>query len=181
MQRILRVVTVIFIVLLIALFVFRRTRMNMPAATAPPPPQQQQATQSLGDANVYNEHADARQDITGALALAQSTNKNVLMDFGANWCGDCQVLDIYMHDPVNSPLIEKYYIPVHIDVGRMDKNLDLAYTFNVPISKGIPALAVVHSSGRVIFSQTAGQFSNMRAMQSSDLTAFLNKWRPQGK
>ncbi len=85
--------------------------------------------------HIYNEDADAKKDIQGALALAQATNKNVLLDFGANWCPDCQVLDIYMHDDVNSPLIDKYYIVVHVDVGRMDKNLDVAFTFNVPINK----------------------------------------------
>lgn len=130
--------------------------------------------------HVYNENADAKKDIAGALALAQATNKNVLLDFGADWCPDCQALDIYMHDANNSPLITKYYIPVHIDVGRMDKNLNVAYTFNVPINKGIPALAVVQPSGRVVFSQTHGEFNNMRAMQSSDLTEFLKMWKPHG-
>jgi thiol:disulfide interchange protein len=128
--------------------------------------------------HIYNEDADAKKDIAGALAMAQATNRNVLLDFGANWCPDCQVLDIYMHDDANSPLVDKYYILVHVDVGRMDKNLGVAYTFNVPISKGIPALAVVQPSGRVVYSQTHGEFNNMRAMQSGSLTEFLKMWKP---
>ncbi|HXB62319.1 MAG TPA: hypothetical protein VNU94_05670, partial [Acidobacteriaceae bacterium] len=60
-----------------------------------------------------------------------------------------------------------------------NKNLDVAFTFNVPISKGIPALAVVQPSGRVVYSQTHGEFNNMRAMQSSSLTEFLKMWKPQ--
>jgi thiol:disulfide interchange protein len=148
-------------------------QIQAPTASEPPP------TQPL-NAHIYNEDTDAKKDIAGALALAQATNKNVLLDFGANWCPDCQVLDIYMHDEANSDLITRYYIPVHIDVGRMDKNLNVAYTFNVPINKGIPALAVVQPSGRVVYSQTHGEFNNMRAMQSSDLTEFLKMWRPHG-
>ncbi|HEY0308779.1 MAG TPA: thioredoxin family protein [Acidobacteriaceae bacterium] len=131
-------------------------------------------------AHIYNETSDAKKDISNALVLAQSTNRNVLLDFGANWCPDCQMLEVYLHQDPNSQLLEKNYILVHVDMGRMDKNLDVAYTFNVPIKKGIPALAVVQPSGRVVFSQTAGEFANMRSMQSSSVTEFLKMWRPKG-
>jgi len=90
------------------------------------------------------------------------------------------MLDVYFHQPPNSDLLEKNYILVHVDMGRLDKNLDVAYTFNVPIKKGIPALAVVSPTGRVIFSQTAGEFENMRNMPASSVTEFLKMWRPKG-
>jgi thiol:disulfide interchange protein len=166
MRRIKSTAAAILMMALIALFAVH----SMHSQT--PPPQ-------FHAQHIYNETADAKKDISGALALAAATHKNVLLDFGANWCPDCQVLDVYMHQPPNDQLVEKYYIVVHVDVGKMDKNLDVAYTFNVPINKGIPALAVVASSGRVIYSQKQGEFNKMRAMQSSSLTEFLKMWKPQ--
>ncbi len=178
MRRSIRVVLALLVLALIVIFAVQHRHKPEPLPTAPAPiVEEPPATPQ----HIYNEDADAKQVIAGALALAQATNKNVLLDFGANWCGDCQVLDIYMHQPVNSALIAKYYVPVHVDVGRMDKNLGVAYTFNVPINKGIPALAVVQPTGRVVYSQTKGEFNNMRAMQSSALTEFLTKWKPAGR
>ena len=183
MSRLLRAALAVAVVVLLCVFAYRHAHKPVPPATPPstPAPVAEEPPPVPGHAHIYSETANAKTDIAGALALAAATNKNVLLDFGANWCPDCQVLDIYMHDPVNSALITQYYIPVHIDVGRMDKNLDVAYTFNVPINKGIPALAVVASSGRVIYSQKQGEFNNMRAMQSSSLTEFLKMWKPQGR
>ena len=182
MRRSIRSILVLLIVVFAVIFVVhhRHPAANPAPIPVPPPPAPvvQQTPQTPLNAHIYNETADAKEDIVGAMALAQATNKNVLLDFGANWCPDCQVLDIYMHDPINSALITKYYIPVHIDVGQMNKNLDVAYTFNVPINKGIPALAVVQPSGRVVYSQAHGEFNNMRAMQSSALTEFLKMWKP---
>ena len=34
---------------------------------------------------LYDEHADARQDIAAAIAKASKTGRNVVLIFGANW------------------------------------------------------------------------------------------------
>jgi len=65
-----------------------------------------------------------------------------------------------------------------VNIGRMDVNVDLARRYGIPLSKGVPALAVLSSSGKLLYSQTAGQFEDMRNMESSSLTAFLIKWKP---
>ena len=54
--------------------------------------------------------------------------KRVLLDFGGNWCGDCQVLEIYFHDPANRSLLEANYVLVPVNIGRYDENLDIAAT-----------------------------------------------------
>ena len=69
--------------------------------------------------------------------------KRVLLDFGGNWCGDCQVLEIYFHDPANRSLLEANYVLVPVNIGRYDENLDIAARYGVPVSKGVPALAVL--------------------------------------
>ena len=113
--------------------------------------------------------------VQAAIAKARRTHKRVLIDFGGDWCGDCQVLDIYANQSPNKELLAKYFVKVNVNIGRMDANLDLAHKYGVPIT-GVPALAVVDGYGKVIYAQTK-EFSDMRNMQSSDLTDFLNKWK----
>lgn len=128
--------------------------------------------------NLYAANANARQDIKQALARAKKQSKRVILDFGANWCYDCHVLDLAFHHPEIEPLLEKNYILVHVDVGKYDKNLDLAKLYNVPLNKGVPALAVLNAEGKVLFSQQQGEFEAARRMSPDDIAAFLDKWKP---
>src|SRR5271157_5278779 len=97
--------------------------------------------------NIFDEKADAHQQIAAAMAAASKSGKNVILDFGANWCGDCHALEAQMHKPELAAIIEKNFVVVSVDVGKMDKNVDLAEKYHVPLKKGIPALAVLEPHG----------------------------------
>ena len=128
-----------------------------------------------GKRQIYPENADPKADIAKGIAQAKREHKRVIIDFGGDWCGDCQVLDIYANEPVNAQLLAKYFVKVNVNIGRMDANLDIAHKYGVPVS-GVPALSVLDGNGKVIYAQTK-EFSDMRNMKSSDLTDFLNKWK----
>jgi thioredoxin 1 len=136
-------------------------------------------TASSADRDIYPDPSQARADLAAALKTASATHRRVLIDFGGNWCGDCQVLDIYMHDSQNQPLVESNFVVVHVNVGHIDANLDLAEKYGVPLHKGVPALAVLSDHGALLYSQKNGEFEAMRHMQSSALTQFLVQWRPE--
>ena len=121
--------------------------------------------------DIYPDPAQAKADLAGALKTAAATHKRVLLDFGGNWCGDCQVLDIYFHDPANLVL-------VHINIGTMNANQELAKRYGVPLEKGVPALAVLSDKGTLLYSQKGGEFEAMRRMESSSVTSFLKQWEP---
>jgi thioredoxin 1 len=129
--------------------------------------------------DIYPVPDQAPADIAAALKTAAATHRRVLLDFGGNWCGDCQVLNLYFHDDSNRDLLEKNFVLVDINIGHMDTNLDLAREYGVPIEKGVPALAVLSPEGKLLYSQRTGEFENMRHMESSAVTDFLVKWRPQ--
>jgi thioredoxin 1 len=128
--------------------------------------------------DIYPEPDQARADIAAALKTAAASHRRVLLDFGGNWCGDCQVLDIYFHDDHNRDLLEKNFVLVDINIGHEDTNLDVARQYGVPIDKGVPALAVLGPDGKLLFSQRNGEFEAMRRMESSSVTEFLVEWRP---
>lgn len=128
--------------------------------------------------DIYPSPAQAKSEVAAALKTAAATHKRVLLDFGGNWCGDCQVLDIYFHDPANKPILDANFVLVHINVGKIDTNLDIAKKYGVPLDRGVPALAVLSEDGKLLYSQKSGEFEAMRRMQSSSVTSFLVQWKP---
>jgi thioredoxin 1 len=136
------------------------------------------ATGAIGQARtIYNENADAHAEVRAAIAEAAQEHKRIILDFGGNWCGDCQVLDIYFHQQPNADLLSQNFVLVDIDIGHMDRNIDLAQRYNVPLQKGVPALAVLDAHGRLLYSQTNGEFEKMRHMDSNSVTDFLERWK----
>jgi thioredoxin 1 len=127
---------------------------------------------------LYPDPSLAKPQIQEALQRAKAQHKRVILDFGGNWCGDCKVLDIYFHDPANKTLLEENFELVDVNIGRYDVNRDIAARYGIPLERGVPALVVLSAEGKVLLAQTHGEFESMRNLQSSDLTKFLNDWKP---
>ena len=128
--------------------------------------------------DIYPDPSEAKPDLAAALKTAASTHKRVILDFGGNWCGDCQVLDLYFHNPENRPILESNYVLVHVNVGHYDANLDIAKRYGIPLEKGVPALVVLSDTGKVLLSQKSGEFEKMRSMEANSVTSFLVQWKP---
>lgn len=136
-----------------------------------------QSTLAAEVRDIYPPAANASEDIAVAFKLAMTTHKRLILDFGGNWCPDCRVLDSFFNDDNNKPLLEESYLLVHVNVEHMTENLDLADKFQVPLKKGVPALAVIDENGNLVYSQKAGQFQAMRSMQTASVTEFLVRWK----
>jgi len=127
--------------------------------------------------DIYPAPEQAKIDLAAALSTAAATHKRVILDFGGNWCTDCHVLDLYFHDSANKPILDADYILVHVNIGRMDENLDIAERYRIPLRKGVPALAILGPHGKLLYSQKSGEFEAMRGLQSSAVTDFLMRWK----
>jgi thiol:disulfide interchange protein len=127
--------------------------------------------------HLYSAEADPRADIAAALQQASAEHKRVILDFGGDWCGDCQVLDIYFHQPPNLELLNNHFLLVHVDIGHFDKNLDITDKYGIPLKKGVPALAVLDAGGNLVYSQQAAEFGDMRYMYPGSVTDFLTRWK----
>lgn len=127
---------------------------------------------------LYDTAADAKTDIREAEQRAAHEHKRVLLIFGGNWCYDCHVLDLAFHSGDIEPTLRANYLEVHVDVGEYNKNLEVAQKYQVPLDKGVPAIAVVDPTDKLIFSQQGGEFEAARSMAPEQILAFLNKWKP---
>jgi ketosteroid isomerase-like protein len=134
--------------------------------------------QPLTKKEIYPPSVDANKEISETLATASASHKRVLVVFGGNWCFDCHVLDEAFHSPEIAPTLNKSYLVVHVDIGQMDKNLDVAKKYDVPLDRGVPAIAVLDFDGKLLFSQKRGEFEAARSMAPEDILDFLNRWKP---
>ena len=130
--------------------------------------------------NIYPDDADAHAEIKEAEERASRDHKRLLLVFGANWCFDCHVLDLAFQRPELAPILAANYELVHVDLGPDEhKNADLVKQFDIPLDKGVPAMAVAESDGRLIFSQKNGEVEDARGLTPDVLLEFLNKWKVQ--
>ncbi|KAB8180853.1 thioredoxin family protein [Microbispora catharanthi] len=124
----------------------------------------------------YDPARDPAADLKTALTLAASDGKKVLIDFGADWCPDCKVLDKLFQSKQTKPLLQRNYHLVAVDVGEFDRNLDFAAKYVKLETSGIPALVVLAPGGRVLVHTNDGSFANARTMNSHQVNAFLTRW-----
>jgi protein disulfide-isomerase len=83
-----------------------------------------------------------------------------------------------MHKAELASIIEKNFVVVKVDVGREDKNLDLAEQYHVPVAHGIPALAVLDPRGKLLYAMDQGQFADARHMSYESIREFFARWEP---
>ena len=130
--------------------------------------------------DIYPASANAHAELKEAEQKAAREHKRLLLVFGANWCFDCHVLDLAFHGSELAPIVSANYEVVHIDLGpEVKKNSDLVKEYDIPVDKGIPALAVAESDGKLLVSQKNGEFQDARSLTPDALAEFLNKWKPQ--
>jgi len=84
--------------------------------------------------------------------------------FGTNWCGDCRMLDKAMKEGSSASLIARKFRVVKVEVGKFDRNLDVADSCGVPLRKGIPTVAVLSAKGEVLHATRAGERADARKL-----------------
>jgi thioredoxin 1 len=121
----------------------------------------------------YSEGADAKAEIAAALLKARTNKQTVIVVFGANWCPDCRVLDTAMKTGTSAPLLARDFQVVKVNVGKYNQNMDLATTYEVPLKKGIPAVAMLSPEGKVVYATKSGELSDARKMGESGIYDFF--------
>jgi thioredoxin 1 len=127
--------------------------------------------------DLYPAAADAKKEIDEALKLAATDHKRVMLVFGGNWCYDCHVLDRALHEGAAGKVVSEGFLLVKVDIGEVNKNLDLAKQYKIPLEKGVPAVAILSGEGKLLYSSGDGEFEAARRMMKNDLVAFLLRWK----
>ncbi len=172
-----------FIPLFLLSLVVTTSAQTVPARPASPAAAQAkegQKTAQAEQAPVYDESADAKADIAAAVTLAGKENRRVLVQWGANWCGWCRLLHNLFHDDKNiaRKILYEYEV-ILVDIGKFDKNTDLAETYDAFVNgfkkAGVPFLTVLDGDGKVVANQDTSVFEAGKAYDSNKVLEFLTK------
>jgi thiol:disulfide interchange protein len=129
-------------------------------------------------AKAYNESADGARQVEAAVQEAQSGNKRVLIQFGANWCAWCLRLHgLCSSDRSLRQELEGHYSVVLIDVSN-GHNRDILAKFAPRGSAlGLPFLAVLDAEGALLRSQSPAEFVEGGGYNAGRMLAFLKSNR----
>ncbi|MFZ3495427.1 thioredoxin family protein [Streptomyces sp. 5.8] len=123
----------------------------------------------------YDSSADAQKLIDAALRAAKADGRMVLLDFGANWCGNCKAADKVFAQPQTASLLGASYHLVKVDIGG-NSSANSALLRKYSPSGGtykMPVLVVVSPSGTV---RTDTHVTGNPALTSDGIGSFLRKW-----
>mgnify|MGYP003736597259 CR=1 FL=1 len=123
----------------------------------------------------YDESADAQAQVKQALARAKAENKQAMIVFGANWCGDCKMLDGEFKKSALKSVLDASYVIVKVDVGRFNKNLDVVKPYGEVIKKGIPSIVVATADNQLVYATNGGELADARKMGESGVLAFFQQ------
>ncbi|MFD9408151.1 thioredoxin family protein [Streptomyces sp. NPDC059989] len=123
----------------------------------------------------YNSSADAQKQIEAALRAAKSDGRMVLLDFGANWCGNCKAADKVFGQSQTASILGASYHLVKVDIGG-NSSANSALLRKYSPSGGtytMPVLVVVSPSGTV---RTDTHVTGNPSLTSEGINSFLRQW-----
>ncbi len=124
----------------------------------------------------YDAGADPRAQVAAAQAKARQEHKLLLVDLGGNWCPDCRLLAALMREPEVAAFVQAHYVVVTVDVGHMDKNLDIPARWGVHFVTGVPSVLVVDARDRLVNKGHTTALSDARHMSPQALADYLARW-----
>jgi len=125
----------------------------------------------------YDETANASRQVAAGKMQAEAEGKQLLIDFGGNWCPDCRVLAGVMALPEVHAFVSQHYVVVTVDIGRMDKNLQIARHYGISQLAGVPAILVVNPRKDKLLNQGhLFALADARHMTPQALADWLAQW-----
>jgi thioredoxin 1 len=125
----------------------------------------------------------AEDEIAASLTTAKEDGKSVLLDFGADWCVDCKILDRLLKDSSVAPFLEEHFHLVRVDLGCVPdfgcmnataiQNADVAAKYGV--TDGIPALVRLGDRGQVIPPARGVRWWTARRFTAGQVLTYLEK------
>ena len=93
--------------------------------------------------------------VDDALANAATTGKHAMIVMGANWCHDSRALAGWFETPRFETMLQENYSVAYVDVGKKDRNIDVAQRFGLENIVGTPTVVVTNAEGEVLNLDTA--------------------------
>lgn len=153
-------------------------------AKAPPPgsvptPHLDPSLQITPAKDVYPDIELGPKQVDEAFKTAAKTHRKVLLDFGGNWCPDCRKLAGVFNVPSVERWLDANFVVVPVNVGRIDKNLDLAAKYGIKIQE-VPTVLILTPDGHLLNADGTHTLGNARAMSAQAVIDLIDQWNQRG-
>jgi thioredoxin 1 len=156
----------------------------MSGQSPPPPPQEVKpaivlpAKPAQAPRKVYNETADAKAQIADAVKAAAGDEIRVLVNWGANDDERCAKFPALQRAPeMTATRFSDEYKLVYVDVGHLDKNLDVAQAYGANLTAGaLPHFTILDQNGKVLANASATDLAvtaDPAALDAAKMASFL--------
>lgn len=129
-----------------------------------------------GEPRPFDPARDAMTDVDAALARARATGKRALLVLGGNWCHDSRGLAEKLEGPALSAIVAENYELVWVDVGRRDRNLDIARRFGVASLLGTPTVLILSADGILLNADSVHDWRAADSKTLDETIAYFAKW-----
>jgi thioredoxin 1 len=133
---------------------------------------------------------DTKKAIADALGVAKNERKHVLLNFGADWCLECRILDKMFAEPSAAAFLRANFVVVPVPVGRMvglnyaELNSDVIRQYGVfttPENAGIPSIVILDAGGAVLARTDKGEWRHKETLTQDVVIRALKAWAPERK
>lgn len=121
----------------------------------------------------YDADADANSAVASARREAENDGKFLMVTFGANWCIDCRTLHHRLKSDDVTAFTAGLVHFVNVDVGKFNRNLDIARELGVDLSRGIPVAVFFDADGLEVGNTNDGQLEPARFYSSKQILKFV--------
>jgi thioredoxin-related protein len=122
----------------------------------------------------FDPNRDAAKDLELAIAEAQISNRNILLDVGGEWCIWCHKLDQFFEDnPDVNEFLHKNYVVLKINYSPENKNE--AFLSQYPEIPGYPHFFVLDQNGKFLHSQGTGDLEEGGGHDKKKVFQFLKR------
>ncbi len=137
------------------------------------------ALQTAPDPHPYDTTGSAHAQIASGFAAAKRSGRNVLIDFGANWCPDCRMLNGVMQMPQVKPWARSHFEIVMVNVDRFNVNMDIPAQYAVKV-KQIPTVLILTPGGRLLNADGTLALGDARHMSPQAQVDLIAAWDARG-
>ena len=144
--------------------------------------------------NSADEHAEPRPfdadrnamaDVETALLQSRATGRNALLVLGANWCHDSRGIAAKFQQPPLQQIIADNYHLVWVDVGKRDRNIDVAQRFGVDELIGTPTILIVSPEQQLLNRESVHDWRTAHSKSMDEAISYFRGYSqtkaPQGQ
>ncbi|MBF0596705.1 thioredoxin family protein [Faecalibacter rhinopitheci] len=128
---------------------------------------------------IYDETADAKVQISDAVAKASETKKHVLLQIGGNWCAWCIMFNelTTTNTELNKYMNDNYEV-VHVNYSPKNKNEAVLAELKHPERFGFPVFVILDDKGNLIHTQNSAYLESKEAKghDTKEVMNFLQSW-----